>query len=80
LGCQRSSGKAWSSMPTQEILQEARKLCKVSESLDRLAKQDAQLADALAILSGTVRNSATLLEVLVTLRTEPQKSMESRSN
>lgn len=67
-------------MREKEILQEAGKLCKVSESLNKLAEQDAQLAHALTILSGTVRNSATLLEVLVTLRPEPEKLPDWRSN
>ena len=48
-------------MPANEILQEAKKLRKVSESLDVLAEQHAPISEALSILSGSVRNSATLL-------------------
>jgi hypothetical protein len=55
-------------MPAHEILQEAKKLHKVSDSLDVLAIQHAPMAEALTILSGSVRNSATLLEVLVALK------------
>jgi hypothetical protein len=67
-------------MPAQQILQEARRLYKVSESLDMLAEQDVHLSGALAILSGSVRNSATLLEVLVTLRPEAESRLDPRSN
>jgi hypothetical protein len=55
-------------MPAHEILQEAKNLRKVSDSLDVLAVQHAPLAEALTILSGSVRNSVTLLEVLVALK------------
>jgi hypothetical protein len=58
-------------MPANEILQKARKLHKVSESLDVLAGQHAPISEALTILSGSVRNSATLLEILVALKMEP---------
>jgi hypothetical protein len=67
-------------MPAQQILQEARRLYKVSESLDMLAEQDVHLSDALAILSGAVRNSATLLEVLVTLRPGAESRLDTTSN
>jgi|HubBroStandDraft_5_1064220.scaffolds.fasta_scaffold141611_3 hypothetical protein len=77
---QKSSGKARFSMLTEQILQEARKLCKVSEGLGQLAKQDAQLAEALTILSGAVRQSATLLEVLATFRPGPKQLQDGRSN
>jgi hypothetical protein len=36
-----------------------------------LAEQHAPISDALSILSGSVRNSATLLEVLVALKMGP---------
>jgi hypothetical protein len=55
-------------MVANEILQEARKLHRVSDSLDNLAEQNAPISEALLVLSGSVRNSATLLEVLVTLK------------
>ena len=55
-------------MPVHEIQQEAGKLLKVSETLDKLARQHTSVAEALAILAGSVRNSATLLEVLVAVR------------
>ncbi len=64
-------------MPAHEILLEAKKLRRVSDSLDVLATQHAPLAEALTILSGNVRNSATLLEVLVELRLGPEPGLES---
>jgi hypothetical protein len=63
-------------MPAHEILLEAKKLPKVSDSLDVLAAQHAPLAEALTILSGSVRNSATLLEVLVSLRMGPASGLD----
>ena len=55
-------------MPANEILQEAEKLHKVSESLGALAEQHAPVAEAIKILAESVRHSATLLEVLVAMR------------
>jgi hypothetical protein len=59
-------------MPANEILEEARKLHKVSASLDLLAEEHVPVSEALSILSGSVRNSATLLEVLVVLKLKPE--------
>jgi hypothetical protein len=67
-------------MPAREILQEAAKLHKVSESLDLLAEQHAPISEALSILSGTVRNSATLLQVLVAVKLGPVPDLDSSSN
>ena len=67
-------------MPATQILQEARKLHQLSESLDTLAEQNAPMAEALTILAGTVRNSATLLEVLVTLKLGPERWLDRTSN
>ena len=82
--------KGWSSflnarrkplnLPAHEILQEAKKLRKVSYSLDVLATQHVPMAEALSILSGNVRNSASLLEVLVELRLGPEPGFEGASN
>jgi hypothetical protein len=52
-------------MPSTTILQEAQKLHNVSDRLDSLADQHPQVSDALITISGNVRNTATLLEVLV---------------
>ena len=61
-------------MPAHKVLQEAQKLRKVSDSLDALSALHAPISEALSILSGSVRNSATLLEVLVELKfgSEPE--------
>jgi hypothetical protein len=67
-------------MPAHEILLEAKKLHKVSDSLDELAAQHAPIEQALTVLSGNVRNSAKLLEVLVALRLGPEPGLESASN
>ena len=67
-------------MPAHEILLEAKKLHKVSDSLDVLAAQHAPLEEALTVLSGNVRSSANLLEVLVALRLGPDLALESASN
>jgi hypothetical protein len=64
--------KAAHFMPAKEILQEVSKLLNVSDRLDLLAEQHAPISTELSILSGSVRNSATLLEVLVTLKVEPE--------
>jgi|CZKF01.1.fsa_nt_gi hypothetical protein len=67
-------------MPAHEILLEAKKLHKVSESLDVLATQHIPLEHALTVLSGNVRNSAKLLEVLVALKLGPGPKLESAIN
>jgi hypothetical protein len=67
-------------MPANEILHEAKKLHKVSDCLDALAVQHAPISEALSILSGSVRNSATLLEVLVALRLGPVPGPDSVVN
>ena len=67
-------------MPVKEILQEARKLGRISESLDLLALQHAPVGEALSIVSGNVRNSGALLEVLVALRLGQMPGIGSASN
>jgi hypothetical protein len=67
-------------MPANEILQEAKKLHKVSDSLDVLAAQHAPISEALSIRSGSVHGSATLLEVLVALKLGPAPELESANN
>jgi hypothetical protein len=52
-------------MPSIEILHEARQLYGVSDRLDLLADQHPKVSEALIGISGSVRNTATLLEVLV---------------
>jgi hypothetical protein len=67
-------------MPANEILQEAKKLHKVSDSLSVLAGQNLSISEALSVLSGTVRSSATLLEILVALKLPLKKGFDSAIN
>jgi hypothetical protein len=52
-------------MPPSAILHEAQQLHNISDRLDSLAEQHPVVSDALVTISGSVRNTATLLEVLV---------------
>jgi hypothetical protein len=52
-------------MSSIAILHEAQQLHEVSDRLDSLADGDPQVSEALTGISGSVRNTATLLEVLV---------------
>ena len=52
-------------MPTTAILYEVQKLYGVSDRLNLLAEQHPLVSEALITISGSVRNTATLLEVLV---------------
>jgi hypothetical protein len=55
-------------VPTTAILREARELHQVSERLATLAGNHPLVSEALLTISGNVRNTATLLEVLVVTR------------
>jgi hypothetical protein len=52
-------------MHTDAILHEAQQLYSVSDRLDSLAGQHPLVSETLITISGSVRNTATLLEVLV---------------
>jgi len=52
-------------MPTTAILHEAQQVHNVSDRLDSLARLHPLVSEALITISGSVRNTATLLEVLV---------------
>jgi len=52
-------------MPSTAILNEVQRLHGVSDRLDSLAEQHPVVSEALLSISGSVRNTATLLEVLV---------------
>jgi hypothetical protein len=51
-------------MQSSAILHEAQELHKVSDRLDWLAEQHPLVSEAITAISGSVRNTATLLEVL----------------
>jgi hypothetical protein len=55
-------------MHSNAILHEAQQLHNVSDRLDVLAEEHPIVSDALFSISGSVRNTATLLEVLVVTR------------
>jgi hypothetical protein len=52
-------------MHPNAILHEVQQLYNVSDRLDTLAEQHPLVSEALITISGSVRNTATLLEVLV---------------
>jgi hypothetical protein len=58
-------------MPSDAILQVAQQLHNVSERLDSLADEHPVVSEALITISGTVRQTATLLEVLVVTKMGP---------
>ena len=60
-------------MASNAILQEAHKLHNVSDRLDLLAEEHEErvVSEALSTISGNVRQTATLLEVLVVTKMEP---------
>jgi hypothetical protein len=52
-------------MRSTAILREVQQLYSVSDRLDLLAEEHPLVSEALITISGSVRNTATLLEVLV---------------
>jgi hypothetical protein len=58
-------------MHQSAILHEAQQLYNVSERLDSLAEEHPLVSEALITISGSVRNTATLLEVLVAAKMAP---------
>jgi hypothetical protein len=58
-------------MPSAAILQEVHRLCAVSDRLNSLAEQHPTISEALLTISGSVRNTATLLEVLIATKLSP---------
>jgi hypothetical protein len=52
-------------MPSNAILHEATQLYNVSDRLDFLAEEHPLISEALITISGSVRNTATLLAILV---------------
>jgi hypothetical protein len=58
-------------MPSTAILQEAQKLHSVSDRLDSLAEEHPVISEALITISGNVRHTAALLQVLVVTKMDP---------
>jgi len=63
-------------MPSSAILHEAQQLYNVSDRLDSLSEQHPAVSQALITISGSVRNTATLLEVLVATRMGPLAGLD----
>jgi len=64
-------------MPSTAILHEVQRLYGVSDRLDALADQHPIVSEALLSISVSVRNTATLLEVLVAMRMAPISGVDS---
>ena len=63
-------------MPSNAILHEAQQLHSVSDRLDLLADEHPLLTEALSTISGSVRQTATLLEVLVATKIDPLSGLD----
>jgi hypothetical protein len=63
-------------MPLNAILHEATQLYNVSDRLDLLADRHPLVSEALITISGSVRNTATLLEVLVATKMGPSSGLD----
>ena len=63
-------------MPSAAILHEVQRLYGVSDRLDSLAEQHPPVSEALLAISGSVRNTATLLEVLVATKMAPLSGLD----
>ena len=66
-------------MDSNAILHEVKQLYNVSDRLDSLAEQHPLVSEALITVSGSVRNTATLLEVLVTMKIAPISGLDPAS-
>ena len=63
-------------MHPSAILHEVQQLYNVSDRLDLLADQHPLISEALITISGSVRNTATLLEVLVATKMAPFSELD----
>ena len=66
-------------MPTA-ILHEVQQLNNVSDRLDSLAEQHPLVEEALLTISGSVRNTGTLLDVLVAMKIAPTPGLGTASS
>ena len=66
-------------MHPSAILHEVQQLYNVSERLDSLTEQYPLVSEALLTISGSVRNTATLLEVLVAMKIAPISGLNPAS-
>ena len=63
-------------MPSTAILYVAEQLHHVSDRLDSLSEQHPLVSESLLSISGSVRNTATLLEVLVATKMAPLSGLD----
>ncbi len=63
-------------MPSTAILQEVQRLYDVSDRLDALAEQHPLVSEALFAISVSVRNTATVLEVMVAAKLGPLSGLD----
>jgi hypothetical protein len=63
-------------MHPSAILHEVQQLYNVSDRLDSLAEQHPLVSEALITISGSVRNTATLLEVQVAMKITPVSGLD----
>jgi len=63
-------------MDSNAILHEVQQLYNVSDRLDSLAEQHPLVSQQLITISGSVRNTATLLELLVTMKIAPISGLD----
>jgi len=61
------------------ILHEVQQLYNVSDRLDLLAEQHPLVSEAIISISGSVRHTATLLEVLVAMKIAPISGLDPAS-
>jgi len=66
-------------MQPNAILHEVQQLYNVSDRLDSLAAQHPLVSEALITISGSVRNTATVLEVLVAMKMAPFSGLDPAS-
>jgi hypothetical protein len=67
-------------MDSNAILREVNQLYNVSDHLDSLAGQHPLVSEALITISGSIRNTATLLEVLVATKLTPIAGLDPASD
>jgi hypothetical protein len=66
-------------MHSNAILHEVQQLYNVSDRLDTLADQHPLVSEALLTISGSVRSTATVLEVLVATKIAPLDGLDPAS-
>jgi len=63
-------------MRANKILNEAQNLSSVSARLDSLADENPVVSEALLVIAANIRDSAVLLELLVTTRMPPASELQ----